>query len=69
MICRHEIFEKLIIDENFENKKKMKKLIIKFKIKRVIIFDYHFQINEMIERNHKFIINALIKMTNEKITN
>ena len=69
MICRHKIFEKLIIDENFENKKKIKKLIIKFKIKRVIVFDYHSQINEMIERDHKFIINALIKITNEKITN
>ena len=69
VICRHKIFEKLIIDEDFENKKKMKKLIIKFKIKRVIVFDYHFQINEMIKRDHKFIVNALVKITNKKITN
>ena len=35
----------------------------------MIIFDYHSQINEIIKRDHKFIINTLIKMTNKKITN
>ena len=63
VICRHECFEKLIIDEEFENRDFVVKLCKKYDDKRVMISFYHFQINEMIEKKHKFLINTFFKMT------
>ena len=54
-------------DEEKKNKKKMKKFLIKYLIKYVIILLYNLQANEMIERNHQFIINILFKLTNDFI--
>ena len=55
MICHHECFEKLIIDENFENRGSIAKLCEKYDDKHVMLFVYHFQTNEMIEKKHTFL--------------
>ena len=62
VICRHECFEKLMIDKKFENRDFVAKLCEKYDDKRMMISFYHFQINEMIEKKHKFLTDALFKM-------
>lgn len=57
----------MISDDDKKNKKKVKKLLIKYFIKHVIVLTYNSQTNEMIERKHQFIINALFKLMNEFI--
>ena len=54
-------------DEEKKNKKKMRKLLIKYLIKHVIILLYNLQMNEMIKRDHQFIINILFKLMNNFI--
>ena len=66
IICRHECFERLMIDDDSKNKKLIKTFIQKYRIKRLIISVFHSQINEMIERKHISIKNALSKLTFEK---
>ena len=63
------MFEKSIINDELKNKKQIVKLTIKFKIKKIVMSKYHFQTNEMIEKYHKSIVNALIKIINKKILN
>jgi hypothetical protein len=41
--------------------------ITDYNIKRIVISPYNTKANGMIERNHKFIINALIKITKDGI--
>ena len=52
-----------MIDEKFENCDFVAKLCEKYDDKRVMILFYHFQINEMINKKHKFLTDALSKMT------
>ena len=40
----------------------MIKLIEKYENKQIVVSTYHFQINDMIEKKHKFLINAFCKM-------
>ena len=54
-------------DREKENKKKTRKFLIKYLIKHVIILLYNLQANEMIERNHQFIVNTLFKLINDFI--
>ena len=58
-----------MINDDSKNKKQIEKLTIKFKIKKNIMSKYYFQTNDMIEKNHKSIVNALIKIINEKLLN
>ena len=65
MICWHNCFQKLISNEEKENKKKMRKLLMKYLIKHVIILSYNLQANEMIERDHQLIVDTLFKLMND----
>ncbi len=67
VICRHDCFEKLIVNDEFENKKILDELVQRYRIKKMITSNYHSQINEMIKRNHKFLFDALFKMFDEKL--
>ncbi len=69
VICRHDCFEKLTINDDSENKEILEKLVKRYRIKKMITSNYHFQINEMIKRNHKFLFDALFKMFDEKLKN
>ena len=63
VICRHDCFEKLIIDDEFENRGWIANLFEKYDSKRVMISTYHFQTNDMMKKKHKFLIDALSKMS------
>ena len=67
VISWHECFNITILNENFENKKIIKQLLQKYWIKIKIISFYHSMTNDIIKREHQFIINALSKLTNDKI--
>jgi DNA-directed RNA polymerase subunit N (RpoN/RPB10) len=69
VICKHDCFEKLTINDDFENKEILEKLVKRYRIKKMIMSHYHFQINEMIKRNHKFLFNVLFKMSNDELKN
>ncbi len=67
VICRHDCFEKLIVNDESENKEILDELVQRYRIKKMITSSYHFQINEMIERDHKSLFDALFKMSDEKL--
>ena len=67
VISRHECFDITILNEDSENKKIIKQLLQKYRIKIKIISSYHSMINDMIKRNHQFIVDALSKLTNDKL--
>ncbi len=69
VICRHDCFEKLIVNDESENKEILDELVQRYRIKKMITSSYHFQINEMIKRNHKFLSDALSKMSDEELKN
>ena len=66
MICQHEAFERLTMNESSKNRDFLKKLIAKYNSERVVTLTYYSQVNEMIERDHQFIPHALFKMTKKK---
>lgn len=61
VICRHDCFEKLVMNEKLKNKKLMNKLIEKLAIKKIIISTYHSQTNEIIEQNIAFLLTFFQK--------
>ena len=65
IICRHECFERLIIDDDSKNKKLIETFIQKYRIKRLIVSVFHSQVNEMIKRKHISIKDVLSKLTFE----
>ena len=54
-------------DKEKKNKKKMRKFLMKYFIKHVIVSSYNLQANEMIERDHQLIVNVLFKLMNNFI--
>ena len=62
----YEYFYIIILNENFENKKIIKQLLQKYRVKIKIISSYHSIINDIIKRNHQFIIDVLLKLINDK---
>ena len=54
-------------NEEKENKKKMRKFLMKYFIKHVIISSYNLQANEMIEKDHQLIVDMLFKLMNDFI--
>ena len=67
MIYQHRCFKKIINNGRKENKKKIKKILLKYFIKHVVISVYNPQANGMIEQEHQPIINVLFKMTEDFI--
>ena len=63
IVCRHGVFDKLIVDGGPENKGLVKEFARRYGIKRIVVSAYHPQANGMIERGHKPIVDALSKMT------
>jgi hypothetical protein len=57
------------VNDESENKNAVIELTNRYEIKRVVVFEYHSQINEMIEREHKSLIDSLSKMINEDLKN
>ncbi len=67
VICRHDCFEKLTINDDFENKEVLEKLVKRYRIKKMITSNYHSQINKMIKRNYKSLFDTLFKMSNDEL--
>jgi hypothetical protein len=67
VICKHDCFEKLIVNVESENKKIFDELVQRYQIKKMITSNYHFQINEMIKRDHRFLFDALFKMFDKRL--
>ena len=63
LICRHGVFQRLIVDGGPENKLLVDELAKRYGIHRVVVSAYHPQGNGMVERGHKPIVDALSKMT------
>jgi hypothetical protein len=57
------------VNDESENKNAVIELTNRYEIKRIVVFEYHSQINEMIERRHKSLIDLLSKMINEDLKN
>jgi hypothetical protein len=57
------------VNDELKNKNAVIELTNRYEIKRVVVFEYHSQVNEMIEREHKSLINSLSKMINEDLKN
>ena len=66
VINRHKCFDIAVLNEDFENKKIIKQLLQRYRVKIKIVSFYHLIINDMIKWDHQFIINALSKLTNDK---
>jgi hypothetical protein len=69
VICKHDCFEKLIVNDEFENKEILDEFVQRYRIKKMITSNYHFQINEMIKKNHRFLFDVLLKMFDEELKN
>jgi hypothetical protein len=63
VICRHGIFGRLVINGGPENKDLVVQFVTDYGIKRVVISPYNAKANGMIERDHKSVVNVLVKMT------
>ncbi len=69
VICKHDYFEKLTVNDESENKEILDELVQRYRIKKMITSSYHSQINEMIKRDHRSLFNALFKMFDEELEN
>ncbi len=69
VICRHDCFEKLIVNDESENKEILDEFVQRYRIKKMITSSYHFQINEMIKKDHKSLFDVLSKMSDEELEN
>ncbi len=67
VICKHDYFEKLIVNDEFENKEIFNELMQRYRIKKMITLNYHSQINEMIKKDHRFLSEVLFKMSDEEL--
>lgn len=63
MICRHGVFEKLVVDGGPENKDLTAALAERYGIRRVVISAYHQPANGVVEGGHTPVVNALSTIT------
>ena len=68
LVCRHGVFQRLVVDGGPENKALVADLAKRYGIHRLVVSAYHPQANGMVERGHKPIVDALGKMTNGGFT-
>ena len=67
IICCFECFESTVINEDFENKTVTEELLNRYRIRIKLTSTYHASINEMIEKEHRSLINVLSKLIENKI--
>ena len=63
IFCRHDCIEKMMFDDGSENQKWVNVLIEKYKIRKMIVSAYHFEVNGMIEKKHTVVMDAFFKLT------
>jgi hypothetical protein len=57
------------VNDESENKEILDEFVQRYRIKKMITLNYHFQIDEMIKKNHKFLFDVLFKMFDEELKN
>ena len=67
IICHFECFESIVMNEGLENKTITEELLHRYKVRIKLISIYHASINEMIEKEHRPLINVLSKLIEDKI--
>ena len=67
IICRFECFESIVMNENFENKIVTEELLNRYRIRIKLTSIYYASINEIIEKEHRSLINVLSKLIENKI--
>ena len=67
IICRFECFESTVLNEDFENKAVTEELLNRYRVRIKLTSTYYASINEMIEREHRSLMNVLSKLTEDKI--
>jgi hypothetical protein len=65
IITQHRLFNKLICNDESENKMWIKDLTDLYRINYIIVSVYNSETNSMMKCEHKFLIDELIKMTNK----
>ena len=55
------------MNEDFENKAVTEELLNRYRVRIKLISTYHASINEMIEREHRSLINVLSKLIENKM--
>ena len=55
------------MNEDFENKAVTEELLNRYRVRIKLTSTYHASINEMIEKEHRPLMNALLKLTENKI--
>jgi hypothetical protein len=66
VVCRHGIFEKIVMDGGPENKGLVAALADRYGIRRVVVSAYHPEANGLVERGHKPVVDGLSKMSGGK---
>jgi L-2-hydroxyglutarate oxidase LhgO len=59
VVSRHSCFGKLIVNRGPENKDYLEAFVQRYGINRVQVSAYHPQVNGMVERGHRSIVEAL----------
>jgi len=67
IITQHKLFNRLICDDESENKMYIKDLIDLYRIDCIVMSVYNLNVNNMMKCEHKFLIDELTKMTNENL--
>ena len=67
IICCFKYFESIVMNEDFENKIVTEELLNRYRIQIKLTSIYHVLINEMIEKEHRSLINVLSKLIENKI--
>ena len=60
---RHGVCERAIIDRGPENKLLIRELYKRYDINRTVVSSYHLEANDIVERGHKPIKDALLKLS------
>ena len=67
IITQHDVFNKLICNEDSENKLWIKNLTNLYRIAHIVVLTYNSDTNRMVEHEHKSLIDGLAKMTTEDL--
>jgi hypothetical protein len=57
------------VNNELKNENAVIELTNRYESKKIVVFEYHSQVNEMIEREYKSLIDSLLKMINEDLKN
>ena len=69
IICRHRIFQRMLINSSSKFKKEVIKLLNKQRIDRIQVSTYYTQVNRMIKRGYQPLKDTLSKLGANQVSN